>query len=102
MRFNAKLNGNLLQRPAPFEVALAGYAGCMTAAAFHCTRPIIVRGLQPRLQEGRLRFPQEWIEQLGVLFDRDKKAISGSHFKVKAILIDPGHGGRTLGQLAII
>lgn len=101
LRFNAKLEWEPLTKTGTLRSGTSWVrfrVGDSGGFSLYKT-DTIVRGLQPWLQEGRLRFPQEWIEQLGVLFDRDKKAISGSHFKVKAILIDPGHGGKDPGAI---
>ncbi|MDR0551204.1 MAG: N-acetylmuramoyl-L-alanine amidase [Spirochaetaceae bacterium] len=50
----------------------------------------------PYLKNGNLLFPQTFVSSLKQIFDRSELEDS-SHFRIAAIIIDPGHGGKDEG-----
>lgn len=60
----------------------------------------IMQGPQPWLESGILRFPADWVEAFEALKQRSLRETPSSHFRVQAILIDPGHGGKDPGAVA--
>lgn len=60
----------------------------------------ILHGPQPWLESGILRFPPDWVRAIEALKARTPRESSSSAFRVQAILIDPGHGGKDPGAVA--
>jgi len=53
----------------------------------------------PRLYRGELRFDEAFIEEVAATFER-KHADDASRFRIAAIVVDPGHGGKDTGAVA--
>lgn len=60
----------------------------------------ILYGPQPWLEAGALRFPVDWVRALEAHRARAARDLSPTPFRVQAILIDPGHGGKDPGAVA--
>ncbi len=61
---------------------------------------LVFRGKGPFRRDGRLLFPREFIETMLHAFKlRDLE--EAASFKIAAILIDPGHGGKDPGAVAV-
>ena len=52
----------------------------------------------PYLSAGKLLFPEAFVSAVGAVFDRLSKD-ERSRFRIAAIIIDPGHGGKDTGAI---
>ncbi len=98
--FNARLDWEPLTRSATLHSGgqrisfrIGDYGG---ASLFNGNT--VVRGTQPWLYAGELRFPESWLASFSALISRSQQE-HAEKFRVAAILIDPGHGGKDPGAI---
>jgi N-acetylmuramoyl-L-alanine amidase len=56
----------------------------------------LIRLPLPYIENGKIKFPAEFVSGVRRAFE-DSKRNDESHFKIAAIMVDPGHGGKDTG-----